>query len=246
MIEYLIVCVRLLFIISVNGELDITLYIKNYGSVVCSFTNFCHTKATKALSNDTLMSCCLPCSCEANCWKVGNCCPDRNTTDFELPDLKCIDTMVKHRAYDNLPYVSYTDGIQTYRVKDSCLATENNEKVIKLCEEEEKTNVEEYTWVSEISSGRIFKNRYCALCNNVSDFEEWQIRTRFSPALLTNYSHLSKSILSDECDLIAEIPETQRELGNMYRCLILRFSKCNESGLWSHFDQAFVRACDRF
>ena len=236
----------MIFVISLNENLDVTTFINSYGPTVCPYTNFCHTKATETLNNDTHMPCCLPCSCEENCWRIGNCCPDRNVTDFEFPELKCIDTMVKRRANDNSLYAGYTVGIQRYRVKDSCLGSENNETLIKLCTEDDKTTIEKYTWVSEKSSGRIFQNRYCALCNNVTDFVEWQIRTRYWPTLFSNISQLLKSIFSDHSVLTTEVPVIQLKLAEMYRCLIPQVSKCNESGLWRHFDETIVRACEMY
>ena len=243
---YVIVYFCLSFVIAVHGEQDTKIFIQHYGSTICPYTNFCHTKATKTLNNDTLMPCCLPCTCETNCWNVGNCCPDRNVTDFELPDLPCKATIVKQSTQDKLIYHGHYDGIARYRIKDTCLSNENNETLIKLCERKNKTTIEEYTWVSEKNSGKIFQNRYCALCNNVSDVVEWQIRTRFFNIMKTNFSHLSRSIFSHRCDLITEIPESQLKVTERYRCFIPTVSKCNVSGLWTHFDEDIEKGCETY
>ena len=227
--------------VSVSDSFDSIQFVKEIGSNICRYTDFCHKSRRKTLADDDLMPCCLSCDCSKDCWKIGNCCPDRSTTGVQTPELTCKQTLVKRISYDKDVYDGYSLGVSRYRIVDSCPSDETNKTLIDGCQMTKKT-IEEYTWVSD-ETGKIFQNRFCAYCHNVQYFTEWYIRTRYSPVLLSNFSNLQQSILSDECDLIVEVPENDRRVTDHYRCLIPEITECNATGLWRTRDLDIEQAC---
>lgn len=238
------------FVFLVSGTLSFnsTTFIAEIGTKLCPYTNFCHASASKILDEENYgVPCCLPCSCSDNCWKVGNCCPDRSTVDIQTPELFCRETLVKRTKSDTKLHNGISLGIHRYRIVETCPENEVNVTLVDSCQREDRKAVDEYVWVSD-KTGKIFRNRYCAYCNDVYQFTEWQVRTSYSPILLLpNFSILPQIILSaDDSDLIVSVPESEMKQTEKYRCLLPYTFACNQSGLWKTPDTSLKQACETY
>lgn len=128
--------------------------------------------------NGTVMaSCCLPCSCDAStCVHFHNCCPDVDTGDYEsrIPKEECLPLSV---SLDNVRISSayshnsarVTPGVT---MVTECFANVNDTR----CSRPNATNLEENIPVSNYKNAIMYRNKYCALCNNVSneDILSWK------------------------------------------------------------------------
>ena len=203
---------------------------------VCPYTNFCHSNVTKQLNDSSKMPCCLPCSCDHKCPSLGNCCPDVVTQNMGPPVTKCKLTMVKGAPADDKEYDGILHDIRRYRIKDSCPKEEKNDTLIDHCKGYKIESVDDYIWVSDTNIGVIYQNRYCALCNHVTNFTQWQTRTTFSSVLFMDLS--LSDIMKVDLDLIMEVPDSERESAIQYRCFLPRYSKCDKIK-----DPSVVSAC---
>ena len=70
-------------------------------STACPYTTFCSTDAWAIRPNETEKEpCCLPCSCDDDCWVLDNCCPDKDLIDEPRPPiLPCIDSYLNSRSF---------------------------------------------------------------------------------------------------------------------------------------------------
>ena len=215
-------------------------YVRDFGSMFCPYTDFCHFNATKKLNDSTVMPSCLPCSCAENCWKVGDCCPDLDVTGYRPPEYTCKDVFVKrHHADKNYIFDGFDDEYKRYRIIDSCNYYETNATLLNGCEGNNKVrDVGDQLWVSDQSNGKTFRNRYCALCNGLSNYITWPLRTN-SPTVFTNFDDVSFAGI----DLIVEVPSSLRAVIERYRCYITDFVQCNQYGLWKTYDENIDKGC---
>lgn len=126
--------------------------------------------------------CCKACSCSADCWYYGNCCPDVThpkpthnppncTADyiqnfyyyyyFGLPDSPCMPQCgqfeMKHNVIDTCPsFLTVADQ-------------ENNYKCARNYSQEESFTLDDIVYVHENRTRTIYRNKYCAMCNNVQN-----------------------------------------------------------------------------
>ena len=234
-----------LAISSVLGTFDNIGFVRDIGSNICRYTDFCYTSHKHTLTDDDLMPCCLPCDCSDDCWTAGNCCPDKVIKDVQTQKLNCKQALVKpDKMYADFMFDGFSLGIPRYRIVDSCPSDETNTSLIDGCQMIKKS-VAEYTWVSD-ESGKIFQNRLCAYCNKALHFTEWSIRTRYPVVLLSNFSTLQQNIQSDDCDLLVEVPESERQVTDQYRCIIPKITTCNTTGLLLNRDNDIEHACSKY
>ena len=153
-----------------------------------------------------------------------------------LPVTKCKLTKVKGAPVDDKTYDGIRQGIKRYRIKDSCPKEEQNDTLIDHCKGDKIESVDDYIWVSDTNIGVIYQNRYCALCNHVTNFTQWQTRTTFSSVLFMNLS--LSDIMKVDLDLIMEVPDSERESAIQYSCFLPRYTKCDKIK-----DPSIVSAC---
>ena len=223
-----------------NLNFDARQLVRQYGPTICPYTNFCYTNATKILEDTSdKMPCCAPCSCEDNCWDFGNCCPDKDSTnnkDLIQPLLSvCKDPSIKH----------FSD-MRAYQVIDSCPSGLNNVTLLQKCQFANRTSIGDYVWVSDKLTGKIFENKYCALCHGVVDVLPWRILTTCLDLFTLPFSQADGFILSDSCEVINIEPESLSDATKKYACQLPRYSKCNTTGFWKDYVEEFDTACNAF
>ena len=219
-----------------NLDFNAKQLLQQYGPKVCPYTNFCHANATK-VHEDTSESepCCEPCSCEDTCSELGNCCPDKHTRQT-LISAACKDTLTKQ---GNKLYT-----LNSYFVADHCPAEEKNTTLREKCQSRNKSSVEDYVWVSDKLTGKIFENKYCALCNGVGESLPWSIRTTCKDVLAVPLSETVGFILSHPCAIINEAPEMLMDVTNRFVCHLPEITQCNETGAWEKYDRNLDIACN--
>ena len=229
----------ILFSVSVaNLDFDARQLTKQYGPAVCPYTNFCYVNATEVLEDTTdRVPCCAPCSCEDTCWELGNCCPDKH--HIKTPDATCDDSMTKTSAT-----ALYR---RRYFVVGDCPAATKNATLVERCKLRNKSSIEDYMWVSDKTTGKIFGNKYCALCNGVPESSSWRMRTTCTGILTVPISEAVEYILSNSsCGIINESPERLIDETNKYACHLPQYTKCNQTGAWGQYVENIDIACNAF
>ena len=217
-----------------NGEFDLSSYVRNVSNTVCPYTNYCSTNAANILSDHRSVPCCSDCSCDAStCYETENCCPDLEPALDIASDLICADTMTKVVYMPDFTsfYDGYSYGIKRYFIVNSCPADLKDGYVHSMCRGDNKTELDDFLWVSHAVTDTIYQNYHCALCHGVENWVTWGLRTNcFMKLMREDFQNISATILSDACNIINEVPESKVDVSRKYRCYLPRYSSCNVTG----------------
>ena len=209
------------------------------GLEVCPYTNFCHADARKIRPNDTEDEpCCLPCSCDDDCWAFENCCLDKDLIDVTRPRIvPCIDSYVNPRN---------TYGGH-FRVIDTCTGSKDGSNLEPKCSRENRTSFEDFVWVSD-ETGKIYLNKHCAKCHGIKETIPWQIRTTCFDILTTTFDNVLEALLSENCNIINTLPEGLNGITDRYKCFETKelvYSSCNETGVVTDYSPDIEMACEQ-
>ena len=224
-----------------SGEFQLSSYIRNVSGTVCPYTNYCSTERVNTVSDETFMPCCSDCSCDAStCYQTENCCPDLEPTPNISSDLICVDTMTKDdetaKKNDN---DGYSFGIKRYFIVTSCPNDFNDDYIHSMCRGDNKTELDDFLWVSHAVKDTIYQNYYCAMCQGVENWVPWNVRTNcFIEFMKDHFQNVSTTILSDRCYIVNEVPESKVDVSRKYQCYIPTEAdtwSCNETGKTINF-----------
>lgn len=152
-------------------------------------TEFCAKKQLCNSSDDH-----KSCYCDRICGVLQDCCKDaENVRDVDLSREQFTCTYVPESSADHIQIM----------VVEKCALYWNNEPTKSLCEQSENLDdIFARVLVSDrTSTGFIYKNMYCAHCNNVYDFEFWRVNL----SCQSMFGNISISDTSN-CELLLEKP----------------------------------------
>ena len=238
------------FVFEVTSNMQERQEMADQFSMLCPFTAQCHRNATMLLQgNPQVDACCTSCFCHDDCRAMGNCCPDKSELVVKPVQFSCQETLVKRRkSIDKTEeefYRGQDSGIKKYYIVNTCLDNTTSTEAANMCSGT-KTNgatLENLVWVSDLDSGRIFQNEYCAKCNGVTNIIPWQVVTTCFDVLVANVSTVVTTILSDQCSIIVDVPEKIAAAAEKYQCFLPKYSQCNETGLWDKYDAKLEQSC---
>ena len=220
-----------------SNEPDSNVFVTNTLSTLCPYMDYCERNATKPLNAiaDKYMPCCSPCSCEDDCVAFENCCPDKNVTNLHATPMKCATTVAKTIS-------SIAAATQDhYRIVDWCPVDERNLTLSQKCRGENRTNINDYQWVSDIVTGKTFQNHHCSSCHGVDQIKVWDIKTSCTEALFSDFKSIGGLLTrTDSCAIINSVPDSLKEIIQKYRCSVKGNSQCKELGT----NTTLVDACD--
>ena len=188
----------------------------------------------------TYSKCCSNCSCDINCEKNGNCCPDRlenfpNQGNYPVGGIYgCHLTSVKSK-----PHMSQA----LKKMISKCDVNYINADVIRLCESENSKTLEEFISVSHKRTKESYRNIFCSRCNHVDDDEIliWQAKLRCRQGVFVPQSRptiLQQLKNSNSCNIVFEPPPGY----SPPYCTEL-ISRCNVTGKWTKHDSLIEAAC---
>ena len=198
----------------------------------CPHTNLCQSNASLPLDDDSVSPCCDDCSCDNDCWKKDNCCPDKHNATNRSPIIECQETLVKGTS-------KYPD-FNTYWVVKKCPETTTNTTLIKKCKGRLLSSMDDYIWVSDPFSNQIYKNKWCAECHGINETVEWRVGTECIDMLNGDFDFNDESRL-DRCNLIVIPPGNKDTEINLCNKPVI--SVGNKTGHWHHFNMSIVQAC---
>ena len=213
------------------------------GTEFCPYNQFCQSNATFKLQTETETACCRSCSCDEDCWERGTCCPDFQTPETtKRPTEFCNETIVKRAENDNTKFSRASDGIKRYYVITNCPDNEVNKTLTAKCTGSLQKRFEDFVWVSDAMTNKIYKNRFCAECNGIHRYREWQLGTDCSEILEGDFSYRDNEVISKPCQLLVTPPVNLDVTSS--QCLLYDISECNKTGNWRIFDKGVKEACD--
>ena len=229
---------------------ETTGWIHNITSQLCPYTDFCHTKASKVFNYTVqdLAPCCGDCSCDDDCIETNSCCPDKTVVSHNSTGLVCKNTMVKKRPGrrgDNRNYDGLSYGIKRYYITASCPAGLTDEAIQHRCLGTNRTTLDDFVWVLDTATGKIFQNYHCAKCHGIESWETFNIRTQCVNKHETNFENLTMALLSEDCNIINEISDEYAATTDKYQCFTPTILVCNQTGRWEQYDADIDEACQR-
>ena len=222
------------------------------GTTYCPHNNLCQANASLPLNDDSVSPCCDDCSCDDDCWKKGNCCPDKDGATNLSPDKDGATNLSPDKHSDTIRSptteckVSLVKGIghyhyfDTYWVVNKCPDTTKNTNLVEKCEVVSFGSMDEYLWVSDRASNQIFNNKWCAECHGVKDPVEWRLGTECKDVLNGDFDFTDEASL-ENCNSIMIPPKRINVGANI--CNKPDISVCNETGEWQNFNKSIAEAC---
>ncbi|KAL3864229.1 hypothetical protein ACJMK2_005933 [Sinanodonta woodiana] len=213
----------------------------------CPFNHICNFSLGLAIPYG-VYPCCNECSCNEDCLREGNCCPNVVTYFDALArvgesELECY--------YPSL-YPSKTIRSQDsgyYFISDCPNGCDPEERkacrasdiAFVMSEEFEFSNV---TPVTDIKHRRNYRNKFCASCHGVAQEDQlfWNVSLNCSKRFLfgsTLKQSITDAIISKECNIMFQPQELSY---SQMKCTPL-ISKCNQSGTWYQYDDVIEKLC---
>ena len=204
---------------------------------LCPYTDYCTSNTTNKLDDHTKTPCCQYCSCADECWKRGNCCPDKRKTTAKQPIESCEAVLVKRNAHRNIG-----DTVPRFYVTKGCPT--KDDPLAEKCRGELQSSLEDFIWVTDRRTNKIYTNKHCAKCHGVEDYTPWQISTDCAEAL--NGQNSPNDVVNhiiEHCSLLVVSPSTENY---MNQCFEPEITQCNMTGDWETHDEALETACNSF
>ncbi|KAL5007319.1 hypothetical protein ScPMuIL_016125 [Solemya velum] len=179
---------------------------------------------------------CPICSCSDNCYSQNDCCPDKILLG---PELDCINTMLVSK-----PGSTHTSK---YQMVVDCPSP--NIDLREKCSAQDDSNRNVYNTPVTSQNGMTYRNRYCALCHNSSDFVAWQMSIQCTDeGDISEFNYVTSMQetvnLADyagcELQYSSSAPKTE--------CVDTEsiIDRCNTTGKWTNYDGDIEWACQKY
>lgn len=185
-------------------------------------------------------SCCQECSCDADCYEIGNCCPDAPFATAGKLKYPC----VNFSGLMNISLETPDDSLW-FHVIDKC---QDQFSLLAHFGCYHAMDLEDLVPVSDPTNGRVYKNKHCATCNGVYNYVNWNLKISCSDIFLYSFQTTEQRNMyifqnREKCRVNPVPPD--EKAGYMSRCYPVSEirSTCNISGLWDVYDKDIEEAC---
>ncbi|KAL4216503.1 hypothetical protein ACF0H5_024226 [Mactra antiquata] len=214
----------------------------NLGKSYCPYINFCNDKTVI----NSQLSCCTPCSCDVDCLIRYDCCPDAPIRG-DLGPLRqpiCTDAFIRNDYYltrklmdveDELPTFSYGMVITCKNGSLCPTYTTNTSNIVAL---------KDSMLVVSTKDNLVYRNMYCAQCNNVYDYIKWKLAIIECESDVTSIPYDDVMDYAEESCVIASYPPSD-DYFDKFSChgSTEMISTCNETKEWDNYDEDIEKAC---
>lgn len=209
------------------------------------FEEFCPISFDNSNNSGSLQSCCRECS-NKSCGL--NCCPDKSRSLLIREHLHSARELYQCIAMQYLPSALKAKD-NTYSVVSNCLFDYTDELTRKMC----KSTYSEYTFETplrnflpafDINTDSIYKNMFCAKCNNVNANNIRFARAIFSCPFrnITYVRDISTNMRQGNCNILFKPENYLINFWTAKACL-KTFDRCNISGQWEVYDRQLEEMC---
>jgi hypothetical protein len=129
-----------------------------------------------------------------------------------------------------------------YHVIDGC---PNLEKAISYLRCYKPTQIQDYVMVTDKKTGRVYRNKHCADCNGIQNYEKLNLRIECEDSdslmkLVTN--HQREKYLMENCSFGAHL---SGKIKGPSHCIPQThlISTCNTTGSWNFYDKEILEGC---
>lgn len=190
---------------------------------------------------------CLDCQCDPSCVEFGACCPD-TITSYGLPkntaSIECVKQSFK------TTYIG--ERRKVYKMVTKCPLNFRDENLKEKCEQRTMKDNILNPPVSDRNFVFTYRNKYCAECSNVFDYEPWLLRFVCYSDMYADVDLYFLETLEDFMNEIYEFPfcslfnvkPSNKEIRqcNYYGIV----SECNVTGRWKEYNEFIDVACQTY
>ena len=183
----------------------------------------------------------------ADCIDTNSCCRGEASESDILSGRVCKSSMVKKREglkSDRDFHDGFVDGINSYFITDRCPAHERDADIRENCNGIKKSTLNDYIWVSDTLTGKIFQNHHCARCHDIKEWKTWNIKTQCNSVNETSFLNITATLYSDNCNIINIAPDDIAGWSDSDRCFIPTIWYCNQTGNFKIQNDFLHRGCN--
>jgi hypothetical protein len=137
-----------------------------------------------------------------------------------------------------------TGDKRMYRFVDYC-PDKNTSELFPACEYPVK--LQDFVIVSDKANQKVFKNRHCAMCHGVADFNEWELTTWCEEVAVTNFQTFQErdNYILQNCMLNSFPPN--KLIHELATCFYITetIQDCHGSKLWPEYGDFLKTACHK-
>ncbi|XP_060564907.1 uncharacterized protein LOC132724110 [Ruditapes philippinarum] len=195
--------------------------------------------------------CCEECSCDIdNCSTTGSCCIEAVEELWPIKEtdvvMSCVYPQLRPYNYIELIYPNVDTLVLMY-TECPRFNTVDLETVNKCEQSDNYQDIETKIPVTDNTTMIIYKNRFCALCHNVSvtTLHYWEVTLECLRRILKprNIGSVITTVLETEsCNLKYFRPQSLGITGPFYQCQDV-ISQCNVTGHWQTYNSVLEAAC---
>ena len=222
------------------------------------YSDFCNRTEPVPEIPERRHLCTAPCSCDVvHCREKSECCPDvlQKLVQKEYVNTSCLYPVVHSESLNSWNYPGFHVDFPLKMVT-GCLRNYTGSELHKQCLiYRNTTNLDNMVPVLSTATGVIYVNRFCAECNDITNYEPFESIFVCSTEMFTpwNWDLLVKErtpqsqqelIETKLCNYVFRPPNGSAIDDN--ECTEVTHHACNQTGRWDYFDQFFVDACGAY
>ena len=244
---------------SVITDPQIRYYTQEYNKL-CPHTHMCDVLVDvdnsifRISGMTTEDACCGRCECGNNCLNTLDCCPDRLPrllTSEEVKDVytnpvQCV--RAQFRPYDQKRY----NG-RSYFMVTKCADNYLNKIVVENCKLEYtdfdfQEDIPNFLPVTDKTTNRTYKNKYCASCNHISDSNliYWEVEAGIfdTEVKIQKLADIQVLFAVDRAsNVVFKIPRKLWDAAQQIQLCVNYIDRCNVTGLWEFEDPDVESLC---
>ena len=129
-----------------------------------------------------------------------------------------------------------------YYITKSCPS--RDDPLEEKCSGRRQPSIEDFIWVTDSRTHRIYNNKYCARCHGVNAYAPWLISTDCMEVLNGQSSPIDTiNHIITNCSLFVA-PTSIKD--HKSRCFVPKITQCNMTGKAETYNQALESACNSF
>ena len=214
--------------ILLSNDQQNTAYNLSHLADMCPYADICDRQG-REIQSLSRASCCLPCSCDTTCKKIGNCCDKREATGY-----MCHSPFLKHSEINQ----TARDG---YFMVDRCLDGSEID-----CKAEKAAAWGAFYPVYDPVLKLNFYNPRCAECSGANDYANWGINVACQGLRVNDgyFLNVLRGKMTKDC--IIEFTPPKKMIGMNHLCSTYLISRCNVTGWWKIYNSDLEEACSRW
>ena len=245
---------------SIIPEMDVRNLVQDFARL-CEGTQLCNVNVSlpdiEMTDAGRTGPCCCECRCDSDCHKTDDCCPDIIPSVLNSEQIReKYDSLTECKQVQFPPALLNASYVQSYEMVSKCLSSYYNKALKEKCEQNDKYfsnaihDITETIPVTDDITKITYKNRYCAICNEISNETTvlWQTDVQCNddtPFLTDSRENLITSIKEESTRCVLSHIPPDRSRAALKQCTYV-IDRCNVTGLYTADIPSLRAACSSY